>query len=109
MPTPPTRRTLADQQDKQPAFPPGVPNGTAAWDEDALRAYIAHTDLQLAAVVPAEVPLDFNALSTPELDELSTADSHEAVAQIEARIKARIAARQEQLRQPPQRKVKVTK
>jgi hypothetical protein len=107
MPTQPTRHTLADKRANQPAFPPGVPNGTAEWDAEALLAYIANADVQIAALEPAEVLLDCNALSTPELDELSAADTPEAVAQIEARIRQRIADRQEQLQQMKPRKVKV--
>jgi hypothetical protein len=105
----PTRRALADQQSDQPAFPLGVPAGTAEWDDIALKAYIAHADVQIAALEPAGALLPLEAMSTPELDELSAASSPEAVAQIEERIRQRIASRQEQRQIKPRRKVQVTK
>jgi hypothetical protein len=88
---------------------PKLPNALSNRLSDTeLHALLAEADAQIAALEPVEATLDWNVLSTPELDALSAADSPEAVARIEDRIKARIAARQEQLRQPPQRKVKVT-
>jgi hypothetical protein len=107
MSTRPTHRQIADLQADQPAWPEGAPD--SRWTDEALRAYILAQESDIAALEPADAPLDWNGLSTPELDELSAAKTPEAVARIEARIRQRIASRQEQLQQMRQRKVKVTK
>jgi hypothetical protein len=76
-------------------------------DGAELASLRAQAEEQLAALEPAKT-LDWTGLSTPELDELSAADSPEAVAEIEERIRQRISSRQEQRHMKPRKEQATT-